>query len=416
MHRTHCQCINCILPPHLLDKLLDSKDKEIRKAAKITLAASAFMRGQRSVRAQLTLAVHGDSRRTIFDCENRVSLTDVKTVMTENGKLPNDGTVKRAYEALGITREFYKSVLSRDSIDNNGMRLDGYVHYNTAFNNAFWNGQQMVFGDGDGIIFTDFTKSLDVIGHELAHGVTEFTAGLEYHDEPGALNESMSDVFGSLVKQWRLQHTADKADWLIGADIMVPPHDGFAHALRSMAKPGTAYDSPDLGKDPQPDNYKRYDHTTFDAGGVHINSGIPNKAFYEVATAIGGNAWEAAGHIWYESLLASEPKTQFKDFANTTYLKAGQLYGSTEQRIVLDAWKTVGVQLSSALVAGRDRVLNGSGARPAREAETLAAMMEQLKTLSHKVDALSKEMATVMSPFPGGDRFHRDRTSSAERT
>jgi Zn-dependent metalloprotease len=397
MHRANCQCINCILPPHLMDKLLESKDKEIRQAAKNTLAATAIMRGERNIRAQMNLSLHGDSRRTIFDCENRISLTDAKTVMTENGKLPNDDTVKRAYEYFGVTREFYKTVLGRDSIDNNGMRLNGYVHYDTSYNNAFWDGQQMVFGDGDGIIFTDFTKSLCVIGHELAHGVTQFTAGLEYHDEPGALNESISDVFGSLVQQWKAQQTADQADWLIGAEIMMPPRSGFAKALRSMAKPGTAYNTPDMGKDPQPDNFKRYDHRISDNGSVHINSGIPNKAFYEVAMAIGGSAWEAPGHIWYESLIASDKKTQFADFANTTYLKAGQLYGSTEQRIVLEAWKTVGVPVAAALVAGRDRVVNGSGARPAREEETLAALMEQIKYLSQKVDALSKEAAVSLA-------------------
>jgi Zn-dependent metalloprotease len=395
MHHANCQCINCILPPHLLDKLLDSKDKDIRQAARTTFAATAIMRGERNVRSQLTLAMPGDSRRTIFDCENRTSLTDARTVMTENGKLPNDDTVKRAYEGFGSTREFYKTVLSRDSIDNNGMRLNGYVHYDDGFNNAFWDGQQMVFGDGDGIIFTDFTKSLDVIGHELTHGVTQFTAGLEYHDESGALNESISDVFGSLVKQWKAQQTADQADWLIGADILMPPRSGFAKALRSMAKPGTAYNTPDMGKDPQPDNYKRYDHRTSDNGGVHINSGILNKAFYEVATGIGGFAWEAPGHIWYESLLASVPQTQFADFANTTYLKAGQLYGSSAQGIVLEAWKTVGVPVSSALVAGRDRPVDGTGARAAREDETLAALMEQIKYLSQKVEALSKEVAVV---------------------
>jgi Zn-dependent metalloprotease len=394
MHRANCQCINCILPPHMLDKLLDSKDKDIRQAAKSTLAASAFIRGERNVRAQMALALPGDSRRTIFDCENQVSLRDAKTVMTENGTLPNDDSVKRVFEAFGIIREFYKTVLDRNSIDNNGMRLNGYVHYDTAFNNAFWDGLQMVFGDGDGVIFKNFTNSLDVFGHELAHGVTQFTAGLEYQDEPGALNESVSDVFGSLVKQWRMKQTVDQADWLIGADIMVPPREGFAKALRSMADPGSAYNTPDLGKDPQPDNYKRYDHRTSDHGGVHVNSGIPNKAFYEVAKTIGGYAWEAAGHIWYESLLASGQKTQFKEFANTTYLKAA-IYGGATQRIVQQAWKSVGLPIGPATLASArppfddDQWPRPGRARPAREDETLAALREQIKSLSQKVDALS---------------------------
>ena len=159
----------------------------------------------------------------------------------------------------------------------------------------------MVFGDGDGLTFTDFTKSLDVIGHRLTHGVTEHAAGLEYHIEPGALNESMSDVIGSLVKQWSLKQTVDQADWLIGAEIFTP--DVQADALRSMKAPGTAYDNADFGKDPQPDHMSRFVHLPDtedgDFGGVHINSGIPNKAFYLVATGIGGNAWQAPGHIWY---------------------------------------------------------------------------------------------------------------------
>ncbi len=171
----------------------------------------------------------------------------------------------------------------------------------------------MVFGDGDGVLFTDFTKSLDVIAHELAHGVTEFTAGLDYHNQPGALNESMSDVFGSLVKQWVAKETADQADWLIGAEVFTPEID--ADALRSMKAPGKAYNNPTLGRDPQPDHMSKYvmmpDTDEGDNGGVHINSGIPNKAFYLTAMGIGGHAWEAPGHIWYAALKASSQRTQF---------------------------------------------------------------------------------------------------------
>jgi Zn-dependent metalloprotease len=169
------------------------------------------------------------------------------------------------------------------------MRLDGYVHYGSLFNNAFWDGQRMVFGDGDSQIFTDFTGSLDVIGHELTHGVTEFSAGLVYENQPGALNESISDVFGSLVKQWKLGQTVDQADWLIGPEIFTPGVSG--DALRSMKNPGQAYDDPRMGKDPQPDHMSRFkvlpNTRAGDNGGVHINSGIPNKAFYLFATKLG---------------------------------------------------------------------------------------------------------------------------------
>ena len=195
----------------------------------------------------------------------------------------------------GALVEFYRTVFDRNSIDDRGMRLDGFVHRGVRFNNAFWDGQEMVFGDGDGVIFTDFTKSLDVIAHELTHGVTEFTANLDYHNQSGALNESMSDVFGSLVKQWSLDQTADVADWLIGAEVFTPGVQ--ADALRSMKAPGTAYDNEVLGKDPQPDHMDRFvvlpDTDEGDNGGVHINSGIPNKAFQLTAVGIGGFAWEA---------------------------------------------------------------------------------------------------------------------------
>src|SRR5262249_13118114 len=152
-----------------------------------------------------------------------------------------DASVNDAYDGLGTTYDFYRQVLDRNSLDGNGMRLDGIVHYGDGFNNAFWDGQRMVFGDGDGELFAGFTKSLDVIAPDLHHGVPESPAGLEYHNQPGALNESISDVFGSIVKQWSKQQTVDAADWLIGAEIFTPALSG--DALRSMKAPGTAYDN-----------------------------------------------------------------------------------------------------------------------------------------------------------------------------
>ena len=158
------------------------------------------------------------------------------------------------------------------------MKLDSTVHYGQEYNNAFWNGEQMVYGDGDGEIFQRFTKCIDVIGHELTHGVTQYEAALEYEGQPGALNESFSDVFGSLVKQYILKQNVDKADWLIGASLFAKKVKGVA--LRSMKDPGTAYDDPTIGKDPQSGHMKSYVKTSSDNGGVHINSGIPNRAFY----------------------------------------------------------------------------------------------------------------------------------------
>jgi Zn-dependent metalloprotease len=264
-----------------------------------------------------------------------------------------DVAVNEAYDGLGATFDFYLNVYQRNSIDNAGLPLDASVHFDQDYDNAFWNGQQMVFGDGDGTIFNRFTIALDVIGHELTHGVTGSEVNLTYQGQSGALNESISDVFGSLVKQYKLNQTADKADWLIGAGLLAPGITG--KALRSMAAPGTAFDDPLLGKDNQPATMKGYVHTTQDSGGVHTNSGIPNHAFYLVATAIGGNAWEKAGQIWYDTIRDKTlpQSASFADFAARTVSHATQLYGATspEHKAVVDAWKKVGVKHAAKAAA-----------------------------------------------------------------
>jgi Zn-dependent metalloprotease len=402
MSSTHCRCLNCITPPHLLEKLLESSDSRIREAALKTLLATARLRGERSVRGFMaaTAMAPAGGRRTVLDCANRTFLPSATVVRTEDGPASSDRSVNDAFDGLGATREFYREVLDRNSIDDRGMRLDAYVHRGFQYNNAFWDGREMVFGDGDGILFSDFTRSLDVIAHELTHGVTEFTAGLEYHNQPGALNESMSDAFGSLVKQWTLQQTAEEADWLIGAEVFTP--EIGADALRSMKAPGKAYDNETFGKDPQPDHMTRYvnlpDTDEGDNGGVHINSGIPNKAFYLAAIGIGGYAWEAPGHIWYEALRASNIDTQFQEFADTTYLKAGNLYGtgSAEQQAVLAAWKEVGIRISGvrtiAATPTRWR-MPALAAANGREDDAAAVLTRQIEALAAQITTLSKDVA-----------------------
>ncbi|MEV7392642.1 MULTISPECIES: M4 family metallopeptidase [unclassified Streptomyces] len=389
---------NCIVPPHLLEKLLRSDDAEVHKAALATLLTTASLRGERTIRASFAgIATPGNGRRTVFDCQNDRQLSLATLIRTEDGAPSTDDSVNRAFDGLGTTRDFYRDVFNRSSIDDQGMRLDGYVHFSTHYNNAFWDGQQMVFGDGDGRIFTDFTGSLTVIAHELTHGVTENTAALAYHNQSGALNESVSDVFGSLVKQWSLKQSVDEADWMIGSEVFTPGIEG--DALRSMRDPGHAYDNALLGKDPQPDHMSKYvnlpDTENGDFGGVHINSGIPNKAFYLVATGIGGFAFEAAGLIWYESLKASSPDTQFQDFADTTYQKAGELYGagSAEQLAVLTAWQDVGIQISGVPTAvARARSLGGTRDGVAGREDGLAALSRQIGALAAQVTGLSNEV------------------------
>jgi Zn-dependent metalloprotease len=153
----------------------------------------------------------------------------------------------------------------------------------------------------------------------------------------------LSDVFGSLVKQHQLGQDAGDADWLIGAGLLTAAVHGVA--LRSMKAPGTAYDDPVLGKDPQPAHMRDFVTTTDDEGGVHINSGIPNHAFYLVATALGGPAWEVAGRIWYDTLVSGDlaADADFVAFSAATVQAAAARFGSTEEQAVRTAWDAVGV-------------------------------------------------------------------------
>jgi Zn-dependent metalloprotease len=351
-----------VIPPHIFDKL--SQRPEHRERAMRALAVSAHLRGRRDVLSQFAsvLAVPaGTIRRTIYDAQNNTDLPG-GLVRGEGDDPVADVSVNEAYDNAGVTYDFYMKAYQRNSIDGRGMRLDSTVHYDQEFDNAFWDGRQMVYGDGDQKIFDRFTKCLDVIGHELTHGVTAATAGLNYNGQCGALNESMSDVFGSLVKQMKLGQTADQADWLIGQGLLMPNINGVA--LRSMKDPGTAYDDPTLGKDPQPATMSDYVNTRDDNGGVHINSGIPNKAFCLTALQIGGNAWEKAGKIWYVTLTQRlQATSDFQDAANQTYDVASALFGqgSPEQQAVAAGWNGVGITVGTASAMARAAV---AAARP----------------------------------------------------
>ncbi|GGX60242.1 M4 family metallopeptidase [Streptomyces anandii] len=341
-----------IVPPHVLDRLARQQDPALSGPARRSLEHDAYQRTHRRLTTVIgapTVAVPAGAaadqpNRTVYDAKHKQDLPGHK-VRSEGGQPGKDATVNRAYAGLGATFELYLKAYGRNSIDGSGLPLDASVHYDVKYNNAFWNGEQMVFGDGDGEIFLDFTIPVDVIGHELTHGVTQHTANLTYFGQSGALNESLSDVFGSLIKQYALGQTAAEADWLIGAGLLAPRVTGTA--LRSMKAPGTAYDDDVLGKDPQPATMDDYVHTGSDNGGVHINSGIPNHAFYLVATAIGGHAWEKAGQVWYDVLTGGELKEDalFADFATLTVKAARERYGAGDElQAVQKGWEQVGVR------------------------------------------------------------------------
>jgi Zn-dependent metalloprotease len=336
-----------IIPEYVNKKILEKGTKKQKDQAWNNLILTEQLRGRRLVTGFMSsmFSVSNKLDRTIFDAGNKENLPG-NLVRREGRKAKGDKMVTEAYEYSGTTYNFFKDIFDRNSIDTRGMKLDSTVHYGQEYNNAFWNGTQMVYGDGDGEIFQRFTKSIDVIGHELAHGVTQYEAALDYEGQSGALNESFSDVFGSLVKQYYLRQKVDKADWLIGNGLFGRKVKGVA--LRSMKEPGTAYNDPTIGKDPQPGHMKNYVNTTSDNGGVHINSGIPNRAFYLTAMELGGYAWEKAAKIWYIALTERlKERSNFQSAANTTYEVASNLYGkgSHEQNAVKNAWNQVGIKI-----------------------------------------------------------------------
>lgn len=350
--------IRAFIPPYLLRNLTQAGDPAVAADAARTLRLDSEFRQQRSARVEASVGadVSRDEgthpSRAIFDAGGERTLPG-RLVREEGGSPVGDPAADEAYDGLGATWQLFADVFGRDSLDGRGEPLLGTVHYGQGYDNAFWNGTQMVFGDGDGVIFNRFTIAVEVIGHELSHAVTERTAGLVYEGQSGALNESLSDVFGSLVRQRLLGQSADEADWLIGVGLLATGISG--RAIRSMSAPGTAYDDPRLGKDPQPDSMAGYVETTSDSGGVHLNSGIPNRAFYLVAAALGGHAWEAPGQIWYDTIVGPiKPDCDFATFARLTTQAAEARYGATSREVdaVRAAWERVGVTGPAAPAGG----------------------------------------------------------------
>lgn len=354
---SHHEPLHCVIPPYMLEKLA-AKGKSLRQRenALRTLRMSQYVRERRRDAQQAFQAMGFQSLnlaapfapaklvRSIYDAGNTENLPG-KLVRGEGDKASKDRAVNEAYEGAGQTDNLFRNEYGRNSIDDHGMEIVQTVHFGEKYQNAFWNGQQMIYGDGDGAIFGSFTVDLDIIGHELTHGVTQHEAGLAYEFQSGALNEHFSDVFGSLVKQRALTQEAKAADWLIGANVLL----GKKYALRSMKAPGTAYvNHPVLGTDPQPSTMAEYHDLPIweDRGGVHINSSIPNHAFYCAAIALGGYAWKKAGLIWYRALCDLLPATAtFVRAAQATIQAARSEFGagSMEEQAVSAAWKAVQV-------------------------------------------------------------------------
>ena len=341
-----CQCF--IVPKDVLDRF--AKDKALSDAERKQFAdAAKFEKEWRKARAiNAKLAVSANTMLTgnfqavfpppvlVSDCNHGTTLpgTPVPSPATST-----DSTAKRAFVETKAVADFYNQIFGRNSLDNNGKTLLSSIHFGVNYNNAFWNGNQMTYGDGDGNIFVDFTKSNDVIAHELTHGVTQFTGQFAYQNQSGGLNESMSDVFGSMFRQWRANQTVNQADWLIGSGIMGPGAiaQGFT-CLRDLANPAATHCLA-----PQPTHFSQY----VNGMDPHESSGIPNFAFYKAAKAYGGKSWEKVGKVWYKALAGYSPSPNLRmlSFANRTRRQARLMFpGDVALATAINnAWKAVGL-------------------------------------------------------------------------
>ena len=323
------------VPPHLLRRIAESGTAAASPTTQ-TLRVDEQLRTQRATRAVAPPAL--DAAWVVHTAENGTTLPG-RPVRSAGEPATGDAAVDEAADGIAATLEMFATEFERSSYDDAGAGVSLTVHYGEDYDNAFWDGAHLVFGDGDGKVFDRFTKAVDVLAHEFAHAVTEHTAALAYEGQSGALNESVSDVFACCLKQRLRGQQAGDADWLIGEAIFLPGVQ--ARALRDMAAPGTAYDDPVLGKDPQVGHLDDYVETTDDNGGVHLNSGIPNRAFHLAAVAIGGTTWQGAGSIWYAALTSGQVRadTDFAGFAAATVASAGD-----HADAVREAWQAVGVE------------------------------------------------------------------------
>lgn len=286
--------------------------------------------------------IHRAKYRKTYDAKNGTSLPG--TLLFSEGGSSSDTTAMAAYNNGGTTYDYYKGRHNRDSFDNAGATITQTVHYSTNYNNAFWNGSQMVYGDGDGTTFAPLARALDVVAHELTHAVTQYEANLTYKNESGALNEAMSDVFGAGTEAYK-DGGVNSDTWKIGEDVYTPGTSG--DALRYMDDPAKGGDY---------DYYPTRYVGTSDNGGVHWNSGIANLAFKLLTTggshprsktsvSVTGIGIGQAEKIYYRALtIYLTSSSNFRHARAHTLRAASDLYGSssTAYSSVGKSWDAVG--------------------------------------------------------------------------
>jgi Zn-dependent metalloprotease len=344
-----------IIPPHVEEQIkqrapqhwseendtLTQELKEKRKKKRDDVAgAKGGAKGKPSGSGGNDGGESNTGARNVYDCGTRTKLRR-GLKRGEGDPESSDSVINTSYDNAGYIREFFKTQYGWESFDNTNSDLHLNCHYGRSYNNAYWDGDDMVFGDGDGVLFTNFANSLDVTAHELTHGVVQYTAGLIYNGQSGALNEHMADVFGVVIRQHIEGQSSDpvNANWLIGDTIMGPTLQG--QAIRNMKNPGTAYDNEYMGKDPQPDHMDNYYTGSGDNYGVHINSGIPNKVFYLMSVSLGDTV--VAAKLWFETLKTMVANDNFETFKNKLVMKAEELHLTEGKTMVHTAFSQVGL-------------------------------------------------------------------------
>ncbi len=328
----HCH----IVPPHILEELAKRGSVSCKKTLNDT---RRILHKRTTVLNNLLVREQGTAKgnRFIYDCQNQAKQR-VELVRKEGEPNTKDTTVNSAYDTSGFVRGYFKNTFGLNSINDKGLDIISNVHYGTDYNNAFWDGDEMTYGDGDGIEFKNFAGGIDVVAHELVHGITQFLANLEYQGQSGALNEHFSDVFGTVVKQKYLGHDVSQADWLIGDTVVTEKFPGIA--IRSMKAPGTANDF-----DKQPDHMDGFYSGPANQQGVHINSGIPNKAFYLSCLEIG---LDQCALIWFNTLKTLWRTAEFDDMLDvilqvTKKLQNEEKVGNTAVKAIENSFSSVGI-------------------------------------------------------------------------
>ncbi|NQZ06558.1 MAG: M4 family metallopeptidase [Algicola sp.] len=293
--------------------------------------------------------VHSAKNYQTFTLDNEEQEEAPGTLLCTNTQSCGESSAQAAHDGASKVYDYYKEKFGRNGIDNNDMTMKSSVHLSNKLNNAFWNGYQMMYGDGDGVTFTDLTGSFDVIGHELTHGVVQYTAALVYQNASGALNEAFADIMGVSSDAYR--RNSSQPSWLLGADVYTPNTAG--DALRYMHNPTQDGQSKDWYPERYP--FTNAPSNQNDRGGVHLNSGIANLAY--VLLVDGGIhprgkstaqvpqiGLAKSEQIFYRALTTYMTANASFDEARTATAQSAQdLYGATEKTAVETAWCAVGV-------------------------------------------------------------------------